>query len=515
MIYDASTFPGETTLHADLCVVGSGAGGSMAAMVAAEAGLKVVLLEAGELVLPETMNQREEQMLPRLLWESGGLTTDDRAVRIHQGRAVGGSTVHNLNLCKRAPEPVLAEWARTRGLAELGTERWRDLYGRVEALLEVSDLSPEDWNRHNQLLATGCDALGWRWGSGRHNRTGCNASGFCEVGCAFDAKNNSPKMLLPRFLAAGGEIVTRCQASRIEAARGRVTGVEAVALGGSDGRPGQRVSVSTDRVCVAASATGTAALLLRSRLGLPDDSVGATLRIHPALLVAGDFEDPVNAWRGIPQAVECTEFLDFEAAHRPDSPGTAPLGTRNWILNAFAHPMGTATFLTGYGQDHQALMSRYAHMVVLTNVVHDFTSGRVRPRGDLGLSITYRPDAADRTELVFGLARSAELLFAAGATRVTVPTDPMTVLDSAAEAAALADWDLRPGKMEVTAVHPMGTVPMGDDPRTAAVDGWGRCHHVDGLWVADGSLFPTSIGGPPQLSIYALGLHVGEGLTSS
>ena len=170
MIYDASTFPGETTLHADLCVVGSGAGGSMAAMVAAEAGLKVVLLEAGELVLPETMNQREEQMLPRLLWESGGLTTDDRAVRIHQGRAVGGSTVHNLNLCKRAPEPVLAEWARTRGLAELGTERWRDLYGRVEALLEVSDLSPEDWNRHNQLLATGCDALGWRWGSGRHNR---------------------------------------------------------------------------------------------------------------------------------------------------------------------------------------------------------------------------------------------------------------------------------------------------------------------------------------------------------
>ena len=68
--------------------------------------------------------------------------------------------------------------------------------------------------------------------------------------------------------------------------------------------------------------------------------------------------------------------------------------------------------------------------------------------------------------------------------------------------------------LELTAVPPMGTVPMGDDPRLAAVDSAGRHHHMEGLWVSDASLFPGSIGVPPQLSVYALGLHVGRALVA-
>jgi choline dehydrogenase-like flavoprotein len=99
MIFDAARLPLPLRLKADLCIVGSGAGGAAAAMIAAEAGLRVVVLEAGAYLTPADMVQREEEMLPLLYWDSGGRTTKDRAVKIHQGRGVGGSSLHNLNLC--------------------------------------------------------------------------------------------------------------------------------------------------------------------------------------------------------------------------------------------------------------------------------------------------------------------------------------------------------------------------------------------------------------------------------
>jgi len=66
----------------------------------------------------------------------------------------------------------------------------------------------------------------------------------------------------------------------------------------------------------------------------------------------------------------------------------------------------------------------------------------------------------------------------------------------------------RPHRLPLTAVHPMGTLRMGEDPLRAVVRSTGEHHQVRGLFVADGSLFPTSLGGPPQISIYAFALHL-------
>lgn len=516
MIHDASTFGRDVTVDTDVCIVGTGAGGAMVARVAAEAGLRVVALEAGAFLTPEHMTQREEEMLPRLLWESGSRTTSDRGVRVHQGKGVGGSTLHNLNLCARAPEPILREWRETRGLDMLTPERWDDLYTRVEAMLEVGDVPRDQWNRHNRIVERGLRELGWRHGGMRHNRTGCVGSGFCEIGCAYDAKNNAAKVLVPPAVRNGATVITNAHAARIVTRDGRARGVEAVARHPVTGRPSTSVHVRAEHIVVAASATGTPALLLRSGIAGPDGSTGDTLRVHPALVTAGIFTERVAAWEGIPQAVECREFLDFEAVHPGDGGApTAQTGTRTWIVPAFAHPMATSTMMPGIGASHLALMEDYASMAVVTNMIHDLSVGRVRPRGPLGLRIDYWPNAADRRELAFGLARSAELLFAAGAERVVVPSFPATELDGPGAARELEEVRFAPGWADITAVHPMATVPMGADPAQAAVDGRGRHHHVEGLWVADGSLFPTSIGGPPQLTIYALGLHVGEAIVEA
>jgi choline dehydrogenase-like flavoprotein len=156
-------------------------------------------------------------------------------------------------------------------------------------------------------------------------------------------------------------------------------------------------------------------------------------------------------------------------------------------------------------------MRRYDRLAVLTAMIHDRTAGRVRPDGDLRLSIDYWPGEDDRRQLVLGLVACARLLFAAGARRVFVPGHPPRVYEQGVSLADLEATVLAPGSMDVTAVHPMGSVPMGEVP-SAAVDSEGRYRAVRGLWIADGSLFPSSIGVPPQLSIYALGLHVGRAL---
>ncbi len=505
MIFDASTARLPLTLETDLCVVGSGAGGSMAAMAAAQAGLRVLVLEAGAHVTSADMTQREEQMFPRLFWDSGGRTTADRAVKLHQGRGVGGSTLHNLNLCKRIPAPILSAWRRDAGLSKLSPDVLDGLYDEVERLLEVTDVEPARWSRHNRLLKDGCDRLGWRGGGLRHNRTGCTGSGFCEVGCAFDAKNNAAKVLVPALVRAGGEVLAHCQAVRLVLRRGDVALVEAVALDAVTRQPIGEVRVRCRRVCLSASATGTAALLLRSGVFDAGGVTGNRLRVHPAVIAAGDFDEPVRAWEGIPQSYECTELLELDrkGAHR------------TWIVPAFAHPIGTATLIPGHGAAHRALMERYAHLGVFTAMIHDLTAGKVRPDGDLGVSIDYWPGEADRRELAHGLWACAELLLAAGAREVFVPTSPPWRFRRGDDLEAVKGFELKRGALDVVAVHPMGSVPMGDDPERSAVDGEGRHHVVRNLFVADGSLFPTSIGGPPQLSIYALGLHVGRAIARS
>lgn len=483
MIHEGGRLPPGARLEADLCVIGSGAGGATVAAIAAEAGLRVVLLEAGAFLTPADFTQREEQMFPQLFWEGGARTTTDRSVKLHQGRGVGGSTLHNLNLCKRVPAGLRARWGTERHLGHLDAATWDLLYAEVEDLLAVSDIPPATWNRHNQLLAAGAEALGWRWSGLRHNRTGCVGSGFCELGCAWDAKNNAAKVFVPRAVRAGAELFTRVQAVRVHHDGQRVSGVGAVVLDPVAATPRFGITVQAPRVCLAGSATGTAALLDRSGVPDPSGTTGNHLHVHPAAVVAGVFADPVEAWRGTPQAVEVTEHLDVED----------PAGGRIWIVPAFAHPVGTASLVPGWGAPHRARMVQYRHLAAFTAMLHDHAAGRVRARGDLGLRVDYTPDAADRAELARGVEACADLLRAAGATEVLLPPDPL----------------------DLTAVHPTGSVPMGDDPGRAAVGSDGHHHHVAGLWIADGSLFPTSTGGPPQLTIYALGLHVGRKLVAA
>lgn len=492
------TLSGEHRLRADVVIVGTGAGGGMLARELARAGLEVIALEMGPHLRTADFNMREDQMLEALFQERGARATADGAVRVLQGCGVGGSTVHNTNLCKRTPEPILDDWARAHAVSGCSPAELAPLFAATEAELNVQRMGPAQLNRHNALFREGVEALGWAGGYLAHNRNAhCVGSGFCELGCPFNGKENALKVLIPAALEAGATVYSDARVERVLTSGGRASGVRGSFLDAA-GAPVGSFEVAARAVCLAGSAVGSAALHLASGLDDPSGQAGRNLRLHPSAVVAGVFPQPVHAWQGVPQSYECTEFLDL-------TPGSQK---RVWLVPGFAHPIGVATMIPGFGRAHLETMREFPRLAAVIALVHDESAGRVRLSGDR-IRIDYEPDAGDRAQLALGLREAARLLLAAGAEKVVVPyeADPLTLTDPG----QLAQVDARgvpAGSIGLTAVHPMGTLRMGDDPTRAVVDSRGEHHAVPGLFVADGSLFPTSLGVPPQLSIYTFARQV-------
>jgi choline dehydrogenase-like flavoprotein len=474
-------------------VIGTGAGGSIALRELARAGIEAIAIEEGSDRSSRDFDQREDSMLPELFQDRGGRTTDDYAITVLQGRGVGGSTIHNTNLCKRTPPEILDRWARACGVVGCTAAEMESAFATIERDLEVKTIDPLAVNANNQILRRGIEALGWRGGVLSHNRTGCVGSGFCELGCAYDAKNNARKTVLPQAIAAGGRVLCDARAVRVMHDGSQVRGVLVHTAAGG------RLTLRSKIVVLAGSAVGSAALAIASGLPDPHAQLGRKLRLHPGAAIAGVFDEDVDGWRGVPQSWECTEHLDFgEGSDR-----------RVWITTVFAHPIGTASAMPGFGAAHMSRMRGFRNLAVLTAMVHDGSEGTVYlSRSDGRPAMRYRLDDADRDQLAKGVRACAKILLAAGARRVIVPSVSPIVVTSERDLDAV-DAELgRPHRMPLTAVHPMGSLRMGEDDKTAVVKSTGEHHQVKGLFVADGSLFPTSLGGPPQISIYAFALHL-------
>ena len=162
----------------------------------------------------------------------------------------------------------------------------------------------------------------------------------------------------------------------------------------------------------------------------------------------------------------------------------------------------------GFGAAHMRAMRNYSKLAVVTAMVHDETEGRVSATSDARPKIRYSMLESDRQQMAKGLVAGARILFAAGAREVTIPAIPPVTVKSAKELDALDTSFVQPFSVPITAVHPMGGMRMGEDPKSSAVKSTGEHHFVRGLFACDGGTFPTSIGGPPQIGIYSTALRI-------
>jgi len=500
-IVDAPSLEADHTLEADVVIVGSGAGGGTAAEILARSGLRVIMVEEGALKSTRDFKMREAEAYPDLYQESASRKTRDKGINILQGRCVGGSTTVNWTSSFRTPPATLEYWQRNFGLQDLDAEALAPWFAMMERRLNILpwEIKP---NENNQVLQRGAAKLGIAVGQISRNVTGCWNLGYCGMGCPTGAKQSMLVSTIPAALAAGAVLLTRARAERLAIFGDQVTALECVAIVANGSPPGlRRITIRAKHYVLAAGAIGSPALLLRSGAPDPHRRLGRRTFLHPSVISAAVMPQEVHGYAGAPQSVYCDHYLERDALD-------GPLGFK--LESPPLHPVLFATTLQGFGSAHARLMREFTHSQALIALVRDgfhprSQGGTVRLRDDGSPMLDY-----PLTDVVWEAARRAwlamaEIQFAAGAKWVAPVHEQSAGYSSWAEArAAIAALALKPQLARVVSAHVMGGCGMSDQPKYGVTNSYGKHHQLANLSVCDGSLFPTSIGANPQLSIYGL-----------
>jgi choline dehydrogenase-like flavoprotein len=452
-----------------------------------------VLLEQGGHYTAVDFNQREDTMIPLLFEDAGMRATEDGSIVILQGRGIGGSTTHNLCYCFRTPEPILRRWEQEHGVRELAS--LDESFERVEAGLFVQPIQEHELNPLNVALRRGAERLGYHGLVARHNRVGCVRSGFCLLGCAYDVKKSMRVTYIPRAVDAGARILADCRADRIEVVPGGRRRVHATVLD-RVGRPHGQLTVEVAVVVCSAGAIASPLLLGASELGGASGQLGRNLHLHPSVIAPAVFREPLHAYYGIPQAYYIDEFIDLE---RDSQSGVL-------LMPISGPPFLSAANLPGFGRKHFEFLRLLPRLGGVLSLLHDHSSGEVEARRGGRPRIRYRLERDERRRLIDGLKHSVELLWASGAERVLVPyhREPLTLRpeDGVSE---IDRVEAEGGDLTLNSTHPQSTCRMGEDPSRSVVNSYGELHDTPGVFVADMSVFPTSLGAPPQITTAALG----------
>ncbi|HMJ09894.1 MAG TPA: GMC family oxidoreductase [Polyangiaceae bacterium] len=477
----------------DTVVIGSGAAGAVIAAELAEAGQDVVVLEEGPHVPPERYSAMRPSQTMRHMWRDAGLTFaiglgDTPMINVMMGRCFGGSSVLTGGVCFRVPGSVLHEWRERFGLADFTEANMLPCAEAVERTLNVQTVPVEMRSKSTRLFLEGAEKLGIPSKPLRRNTRDCDGCGRCNFGCPHGRKLSVDVTYLPRALAAGARVYTDCKVERITSHAGRASGVRARFMSPGRAKALGSLEVRAKRVVLAAGAYASPVLLMNS--GFRSAEVGKNLTLHPGFRVMARFDEPVRGWQGALQSAYSDALED----------------DRITLVGLFVPPGVLAATLPGIGPEHARRAASIPYLSVFGGMLHDAAGGRVHRRFGQPF-MTYRLGPADHAAVPKLMRTMAEIYFAAGAREVFLPVLGLGGID--ADALRSLDLAAIPKRMlECSSQHPLGTCRMGTSPETSVVDPDGQAWELPGLYIADGSIVPTSLGVNPQLSIMTLAMRI-------
>ena len=497
MIESGRAHRGNVELDCDVVVVGSGAGGATVATELALAGKRVVVLEEGKEVRALDHGAMTQSQSLRHVWREGGMTAAigiDGAptVNVTMGRVVGGSSMVTGGVCFRVNDEVLSRWSKDMGLGELtpaGVDRY---YGHVEKALNVEEVPASMRSRSTTLFAEGAAKLGYPLEPMRRNTKGCDGCGRCNFGCPHGAKLSVDLSYLPRAIEAGASVWSDCLIERVMIEGDRAIGVRGRLLNGPDGKRGDRIVVRAKKVVVACGGVHSAVLLRNSGIGGVGGHVGRNLTLHPGCRVFGLFDEEVRGWAGAMQSAFSTAF-EHEGV----------------LLNSlFIPPSVIAATMPGSGPRHARLAEQAAHIAMFGAQIHD-DGGGIVVRNPLGREplLLYRCSPHDVAALRRGIRIIGETFIAAGARELFLPVLGSDGLSP--DAFRAYDFDrISMTRLECASQHPLGTCRMSRTAEDGVVDAWGQSWDVKDLYVADGSVLPSSLGVNPQLTVMMMATRI-------
>jgi choline dehydrogenase-like flavoprotein len=493
--------PAPDLLRCDVVIVGTGAGAGVTAEVLTRAGLDVILVEEGPLKSSRDFRQREGDAYAQLYQESAARKTADKAINILQGRCVGGSTTVNWTSSFRTPPETLQYWGQHFDLPELTAEALAPWFAQAEARLAIApwEVPP---NENNDILRRGAKVLGIEAPAIRRNVRECWNLGSCGLGCPTNAKQSMLVTTIPAALDAGARLLVQTRAERLEFSQGRVSGLVCGAVS-SNGQSlgGRGTRIEARHYVVAGGAINSPALLLRSEAADPHRLLGKRTFLHPVVISAAIFEQVVAGWQGAPQTIYTDHFLHTQ-------PIDGPMGYK--LEAPPLHPVIFASTMPGFGPEQAQMLKAFPHVQAVLALLRDgfhpeSVGGSVRlgKQGEPVLDYPLNDFVMEGARRAF--LHMAEIQFAGGAKQVIPVHESATLYSSWAQAkAAIADLPMKPLMTRLVSAHVMGGCGMAGQEKLGVTRSDGRHWQIENLSIHDGSLFPTSIGANPQLSIYGL-----------
>jgi choline dehydrogenase-like flavoprotein len=489
----------DTTLECDVVVVGSGAGGGTAAAVLAQAGLDVVIVEAGRYFSEKDFDGAELSGFDRLYLNGGGMASADASVGLLAAQGLGGTTLVNYTFSFRTPDNVRREWADEHGLAAVAS----DDFGRsLDTVWERIGVNSEHSvpSRRDQTIREGMDKLGWEWQVMQRNVRGCTEEvcRLCHYGCQLGAKQSTLKTWVQDAHDAGARVLVETRAERVLIEGGKAAGVETRTAAGHE------VTVRARAVVSACGSLHTPVLLSRS--GVTSPALGKHLRLHPVLVIWGQFDEQVRPWEGMLSSTYSDQDMDMDG--RGYGVKYEHVAIPPSILLSFSPWRG--------GRQHAELMQALPYTGGLGVLLRDHGVGEVRTGRDGEPIVRYKLTPGDVEHMRRGVRGAAQVVEAMDARRVFsshskwVAYEPGVKgdLDSFMSDADACGWGA--GQAQIVSFHIMGSARMGGSPTDSVCDPTGQVWDTPGLYVFDGSAFPTASGVNPMVTIEALA-HMNAG----
>jgi choline dehydrogenase-like flavoprotein len=453
---------------------------------------------------------QEPEAYSSLYQEGIGRMSKDGAITILQGRAVGGTTLVNWTSSFRTPDATLEHWAKEHGVKGHSPAEMAPWFAKMEERLGVAPwIMPPNFN--NDVIRRGCEKLGYHWKVIPRNVRGCWNLGYCGMGCPTNAKQSMLVTTLPSALDKGATLLVETHAEAFDLEGGLIAALRCapVAANGTRLSSGAATRIVARHYVVAGGAINSPALLLRSRLPDPHGLLGKRTFLHPVVISAALFDQAVHGWDGAPQTIYSDHFLETQAID-------GPIGYK--LEAPPVHPVIFASTLPGYGREQTELLTQFPNTHALLALLRDgfhplSPGGEVRLRSDGSPVLDYPLNEFVMEGARRALLSMAEIQFAAGARSVLPVHELARRYTSWSEArAAIAALPMKPLLTRVVSAHVMGGCGMGGDERRGVVRADGVHWQVPNLSVHDGSLFPTSIGANPQLSVYGFVNRLATGL---
>lgn len=491
----------DTQLECDVVIVGSGAGGGTAAGVLSAAGLDVVVLEAGGYFDDADFDDSEAGALMEL-YAGAPQASQDQSVTLIAGSCLGGGTVVNYSTSFRTPDDVRQEWAEHGVAAFTSPEYDRSLDAVCERIGVNSEHNTP--SARDRKMQEGCVQLGWHVDAMPRNVRGCDQGeqcGYCGLGCRLGAKQSVVKTWLVDAAGAGARIVTEAKVDRVI--------VENGAARGAEGRTaaGHRLTVRSRAVVSACGSLQTPALLRRS--GLTNPNIGKHLKLHPATVIWGVFDEEIKPWEGTMQALYSDEHRHLDGGY----------GVK--YETAAIHPHMIIPFSPWRGgRQHYELMQALPQTTAMGVLLRDRDGGEVKVAKDGEPVIDYGLSDFDLAHVRKGVEGAARIFEAAGARRIYSSQSKWVSYDPGMSGSLrqfLHDADAcgyGPGQTQFASFHIMGSSRMGGSAATSACNPQGETWDVRDLYVCDASAFPTASGVNPMVSIESIAHMNARGLAA-